>query len=145
MSTNSCRICDKRAYARNLCRMHYERLRRYGGPGPTNMIGHRAPFTDRLLNSIQIYGGLPADPTLGQCSVWTGYRHKSGFGAIWSGHRLLYVHRVAWEQIHGPIPVNAIVTHLCKNRLCVREEHLSLMRRSGPGAAMTPYRQIGSS
>ena len=125
--TPTCTQCPKPQYASGLCRMHYDRRLRYGTPGPVGMIGHRAPLEERFINSVQIHGPLPRfEPRRGACSVWTGYVHRSGFGAIWSGHRLIYVHRYAWERTYGPIPVGAKVEQICMNRLCVRPDHLML-------------------
>lgn len=117
--------CPKPVFRFAMCRMHYDRAQRYGGPGPPGMIGKRAPLPERFANNVQI-NGPTLTATLGPCSVWTGYVHARGFGAIRSGHRLIYVHRYAYEQAHGPIPAGRRVTQLCRNKLCVRVEHLTL-------------------
>lgn len=36
-------------------------------------------------------------------------------------------HRAAWAHYHGPIPDGMTVDHLCRNRRCVRREHLRLL------------------
>lgn len=40
------------------------------------------------------------------------------------GGRLRYVHRLAYEWLVGPIPTGLQLDHLCRNRACVRPEHL---------------------
>jgi hypothetical protein len=123
-----CHACDKPAFAAGLCRMHYDRKRRYGGLGPAGGMGSRAPLEERFINYVQVGGDQPRwnAHLLGPCSIWTGYRHVSGFGAIWSGHRLIYAHRLAYEMAYGPIPQFRCVMQKCLNRLCVRADHLEL-------------------
>lgn len=96
--------------------MHYKRWLRYGGTGPAGRLGKKAPLEQRFDNKVQ----------LGSCYLWTGCAHPSGFGVIRSGHRMIYVHRYAWERAYGPIPVGAKVIQTCRNKLCVRPDHLQL-------------------
>jgi hypothetical protein len=128
MQVNCCvPDCPKPVFRFGMCRMHYDRCVRYGGPGPAGMIGKRAPLDERFINNVQTSGPTPAHaPHLGPCSLWTGYVHGSGYGAIRSGHRLIYVHRYAYEQAHGPIPAGCRVEQICRNKLCVRDDHLVL-------------------
>jgi hypothetical protein len=99
-----------------MCWMHYKRWLKYGGTGPAGPIGRKASLEDRFTNHVQ----------LGACYIWTGYVHASGYGAIRTGHRLIYVHRYAWEHEYGPIPPGAKVIQTCRNKLCVRPDHLEL-------------------
>lgn len=125
--------CPKPVYRLGWCRMHYDRIVHYGAPGPVGMIGRRASLEDRFANCVQIHGPTPAHaPTLGCCSLWCGYVHPRGFGAIRCGNRLIYVHRYAYERAYGPIPTGARVEQLCRNRLCVRVDHLVLDARHRP-------------
>ncbi len=125
-SASTCSRCSKPVHAVGLCRMHYDRWRRYGSPGPAGMIGHRAPLEERFVNNVLIAGPIPSSqPWLGACSLWMGYQHVSGFGAIWHSHSLIYVHRYAWEQVYGPAP-GRIIDQICDNKLCVRVDHLEL-------------------
>ena len=56
------------------------------------------------------------------CWVWRGYKDKDGYG-FYCGKR---VHRLAYEEKHGPIPEGAAVDHLCKTRACINPDHLQL-------------------
>ena len=61
----------------------------------------------------------------GDCHLWTGYVNDAGYGIVNCGD--LYqarAHRVVWEQERGPIPEGAQIDHLCRNRRCVRPDHL---------------------
>lgn len=109
-------VCPYPPARRGLCWMHYKRWLRYGGTGPVGTMGRKASLEERFTNKVR----------LGSCYIWTGYVHESGYGAIRSGHRLIYVHRYAWERAYGPIPVGARVGQTCRNKLCVREDHLEL-------------------
>ena len=62
-------------------------------------------------------------PSLGECIEWQGPQHTAGYGL----NRGRYAHRLAWEVAHGPIPTGMQIDHLCRNRLCVKVEHLDLV------------------
>ena len=62
----------------------------------------------------------------GDCTVWTGPKNANGYAQISVERRKVYVHRYAWEQVHGPIPGGLLVDHTCHNRACVKVAHLRL-------------------
>lgn len=37
------------------------------------------------------------------------------------------VHRLAWEEVRGPIPAGLVIDHLCRNRACYRIDHLEVV------------------
>jgi hypothetical protein len=63
------------------------------------------------------------------CWLWTGTTGRDGYGKIgvkradgtW---RSLRAHRVSYEIHVGPIPDGLHLDHLCRNRRCVRPDHL---------------------
>lgn len=64
------------------------------------------------------------------CWEWVGARSQ-GYGSMDQGRR---VHRLMWEQVHGPIPSAHELHHRCGNRGCVNPAHLALVtRRTHPG------------
>jgi hypothetical protein len=65
------------------------------------------------------------DPDTG-CWNWTR-GGSQGYGYISSG---VAAHRVAYENVHGPIPTGHIVHHTCGNRACVNPDHLVPLTRS---------------
>lgn len=77
----------------------------------------RRPLRDRLLEKVD---------RSGECWLWKGAVGTSGYGRIGSGVRNLVaqVHRVSYEVHIGPIPDGMHLDHLCRNRLCVRPDHL---------------------
>lgn len=61
------------------------------------------------------------------CKLWTGARFASGYGMRRVNKRLVYVHRLAWVEAHGPIPDETPnVLHHCDTPACYEVEHLFL-------------------
>ena len=60
------------------------------------------------------------------CWHWTASTWKDGYGRFWSTDegRVVRAHRFAYELANGPIPDGLVIDHLCRNRLCVRADHL---------------------
>lgn len=78
---------------------------------------HLRPLEDRLWEKV--------DKT-GECWIWRGgtngrYGHLSA-GRRGEGH--VYVHRLAYELLVGPIPEGLTIDHQCRNHRCVNPEHL---------------------
>ena len=59
------------------------------------------------------------------CWEWHGRRDRGGYGR--KGLRL--AHRVVYEAEVGDIPADYVVDHRCRNRRCVRPEHLEAVTR----------------
>ena len=81
------------------------------------------PLYERLNEKIDRSGGPDA------CWPWTAAT-VMGYGVIGEGpgsRKLLYAHRVAWEQAHGrPVPKGKMVLHRCDNHPCCNDRHLFL-------------------
>lgn len=60
------------------------------------------------------------------CIEWQGYREKFGHGRVKIKGKRYFVHRLAWEEVHGPIPEGLLVRHKCDNPPCINVEHLEL-------------------
>ena len=62
------------------------------------------------------------------CWLWTGSRRigANRYGLVRVGDRQVAAHRVAWLLSRGPIPAGMYVCQRCRNRLCVRPDHLYL-------------------
>lgn len=59
-----------------------------------------------------------------ECWEWMAAKVPMGYGQlrIPGGH--LYAHRVAYEELVGPIPDGLSLDHLCRNTSCVNPAHL---------------------
>lgn len=62
---------------------------------------------------------------VGECYVWSGAKFAgTGYGAVRHEARTRGAHRVAYELAYGPIPSGLVLDHLCRNRACIRIDHL---------------------
>lgn len=62
------------------------------------------------------------------CWEWTASTTRAGYGQINVGdHRIGLAHRVAYELAVGPIPDGLVIDHRCRNRICVRPDHLRVV------------------
>jgi hypothetical protein len=57
------------------------------------------------------------------CWPWTGYK-RGDYGYFKLGGKMRSAHRVAYEDLIGPIPAGLVVDHLCRNPICVNPFHL---------------------
>jgi len=69
------------------------------------------------------------------CWEWRGSVNHSGYGLAWDGKKLRIVHRIAYEELIGPIPAGLQIDHLCRNRPCINPAHLE------PVTALTNVRR----
>jgi hypothetical protein len=60
------------------------------------------------------------------CWTWTGGISGSGY-AYKEGHRLS---RWVYEVAYGPVPEGLVIDHLCRNRACIRPDHLEAVTQT---------------
>ena len=70
---------------------------------------------------------LPAGPDA--CWPWIGAMSDNGYGNFWTGEKQDKAHRVSYQLFVGAIPDGADLDHLCRNRGCVRPDHLEPVDR----------------
>ena len=61
------------------------------------------------------------------CLVWRGAMASNGYGHFRLKDKVWQAHRLAWEWAHGPVPDGLTLDHLCRNRACVKVQHLELV------------------
>src|SRR5688572_20139543 len=58
------------------------------------------------------------------CWNWTAATTK-GYGVFWWNGRLVPAHRLCYESTVCAVPAGHEVDHMCRNRRCVRPDHLA--------------------
>lgn len=65
------------------------------------------------------------------CHLWTagdsGNGRGGGYPRMWLDGQVVAVHIVAWVNEHGFVPGKKTLDHLCRQRRCVRDDHLELV------------------
>jgi HNH endonuclease len=89
-------------------------------------------FTEKIEEPFDVHN---------DCWKWTSSINPDGYGNFWMNWRSAKAHRVAYELFVGPIPEGFEIDHLCRNRACVRPDHLepvprvlNMMRGEGNGS-----------
>lgn len=79
---------------------------------------NRSPY-ERVISRCVRVGG---------CLVFQGAKHPSGYGKVGVGGRTLFVHRVVFEHVCGPIEAGLELDHVaargCTSRACCEIAHL---------------------
>ena len=85
------------------------------------------------------------------CMEWTGTNHGEGYGYLWLNKRHILAHRFSYETFVGPLPSwgppdYLQLDHICRNRKCVRPDHLRIVTRkenilAGVGVSATNIRK----
>ena len=71
----------------------------------------------------------------GDCVIATQKPRPNGYATTSRGKGTCFlVHRLAWEDVHGPIPEGLEIHHLCEVKNCVNVEHLALVTRAAHNA-----------
>lgn len=107
---------------------------------------HNVDPAIRFWRKVDKSGPLPVQrPELGRCWVYVGHLGATGYGSFRLGKAEVKAHRFAYEAENGPIPEGLEIDHLCRNRACVRPDHLEPtthaenMRRAYPARTHCKY------
>lgn len=58
------------------------------------------------------------------CWIWTRAINAYGYGKLKYNNKHTSSHRVAYQELVGPIPAGLQLDHLCRNRACCNPAHL---------------------
>jgi hypothetical protein len=77
------------------------------------------------------------------CWIWQRSLNNKGYALARRDGRTRAMHRWYYEQVHGPIPESKQLDHLCRQRACVRVDHLEVVTHAenlqrGNSAKLTP-------
>lgn len=75
------------------------------------------PVTHYLTRTVETECG---------CRIWLGYKTKDGYGRVCRDGEVQFLHRVMWEDRHGPIPPGMVVRHSCDTPSCINVDHLEI-------------------
>lgn len=64
------------------------------------------------------------DLDIGPCLEYQGCRNEKGYGRATRNRVSVYIHRYAYEQIHGKLAPGIDVLHRCDNPPCAQDSHL---------------------
>lgn len=87
------------------------------GPEALRRSAERRLIENTADSTMHSYAGTP-------CREWQLSCDHKGYGCMGYGGRVRRAHRVAYELAYGPIPVGAVIDHLCRNHRCVSPPHL---------------------
>lgn len=64
------------------------------------------------------------------CILYDGKIDVGGYGYWYEVSTKILAHRRAWEEVHGPIPSDMTIDHLCCVRHCHNVDHLEVVTRA---------------
>ena len=118
-NTKTCSIenCDREAYCRTWCTVHYSRWYTKGDPlAPVQVDKYDSPEHSFLSRVRQD----------GECLIWVGPKNLQGYGTMSLNGKTESAYKYAYERKNGKVPKGMTVDHTCWNRACVNHEHLRL-------------------
>lgn len=88
------------------------------------------PADVRFWAKVDKRGAVPqCNPQLQECWEWTASIGPDGYGMFKMNGRAHKAHRISYGFTHGLIPDDKCIDHRCRNRACVRPDHLRLVSK----------------
>lgn len=119
--TCSARECERKSYARGVCRPHYFRLRKWGD------IREDLPLRDWPKKRSPLDLLMEKVDQTDECWHWTAAKDAKGYGRFNYDGIVRFAHRVSYELHVGSLADSDILDHICRNTSCVRPEHLRIV------------------
>ena len=107
--------CERPHQAKGQCQMHYSQHRRSQEFTKSSVTSSSERFWSYVTQG---------DPT--DCWIWSKSLNKKGYGRFQDGKTLKGVHRFAYQDKVGPIPLGSQIDHKCRRRSCVNPKHLQI-------------------
>ena len=64
---------------------------------------------------------------MSDCIEWNRAKTKAGYGIVWNGQKLKYIHRLTYENAHNiTLKRTDFICHSCDNPSCYNIDHLFL-------------------
>lgn len=122
MTLNICKMpdCDLNVNGQGLCNKHYKRAL-YNGLLTVN------PPTMDARERLEARTERPEGTN---CWLWRGSLNIYGYGRIKFHGESVFVHRLSYETLVGPIPDGLVIDHLCRVRNCVNPDHMEPVTNS---------------
>lgn len=64
------------------------------------------------------------------CWAWMGCTDPAGYGRFSVGNKSRLAHRIAYEDLVGPIPDGLVIDHRCYNPSCCNPFHMEVVTRA---------------
>lgn len=109
---------------------HYRRLLRYGDPLKGTRPAH-------VTDSQRFFSKVNKTDT---CWRWVGAIKSNGYGVFACGGRQVHAHRWSYEAEFGPITDGLVVDHICRQRDCVKPDHLEQVTQRENMIRSLPFR-----
>ena len=87
-------------------------------------------FEERFWEKVSI-----PDNEKNECWLWTSATNNKHYGIFHNisnnnnDYKYSYAHRLAYEYYHGELTPDQLISHSCKNKLCMNPYHLILTDR----------------
>jgi hypothetical protein len=92
-------------------------------------LGRRVPRSvDQVIDDLAAGSALDDSG----CVVWIADLTNAGYGRFtWKSPdgTVRGAHRVAYHVLVAPVPADKVIDHLCRNRTCIRPDHLEVVRQ----------------
>jgi hypothetical protein len=76
------------------------------------------------------------------CWEWEASHDTRGYGLLWLDRRWIGAHRFAYELLVGRIPEGLELDHLCRNKGCVRPDHLEPVTHRENSIRAVPFKRV---
>lgn len=90
------------------------------------MPRQKTPAIERLQDKLKEVPAPPGSTIQSPCTTYEGSKAHNGYGLINVDGKVKRAHRLAWEEVHGPIPHGQCIRHKCGNRACCNVDHMEL-------------------